>query len=552
MSAPNVSGSMAMLQYHYQQTHNDTPMRAATLKGLVIHTASEAGPDPGPDYMFGWGLMDSEFAARVISDDVGQNVIDELTLSSGDSYTREVYVPEGSDLKVTICWTDIPGTPTSPQLDPDDPMLVNNLDLRVEGPSNTTYFPWKLDRNNPSAAATNNSKNSVDNVEKIEVDDAAGGTYTIVVDYDGSLTTGQQKYSIIISGIDDYTVAPECSAGLMDPENSGVDAFLNHQVTWTPALYASSYDVYFGTDGGGTSTPTNILNGDNMVDNYFSLLLNQNTTYYLQVVPRNSQGTSTGCDDIYSFTTMAAISSFPYEEGVEDVDKPDLPELWQAYNYSEQKWLSTNLISHSGSQAMSCYYDGGLVEFEYDNWFVSPPFEVKAGNEYFTSFYYKGFIPGHSESFGAYWGYTPFVEDLTNVIVENENITEANWALGEGMIFPTTDTVVFLGFHVFSPNGYGAFLDDINFENWGPVGIENEMDESLVNIYSNNKQILVKTDDYWKGADIKVFSIVGQEVFMGEHQLYNTSINMNQFDAGIYLVRLIKDNQTITKKLILK
>lgn len=551
MSSPNVAGSLAMLQYHYQQTHNDVPMRAATLKGLALHTASEAGDYPGPDYIFGWGLLDDEFAGQIISDDVGQNVIDELTLTSGDSYTREVFVPEGSDFKVTICWTDIPGTPTSPQLDPSNPMLVNNLDLRVEDPSNDTHFPWKLDRDNPSAAATNDSKNSVDNVEKVEIDNATGGTYTIVVDYDGSLQGGSQEYSIIISGIDNYTVVPECSAGLMDPINEGVDAFINQKITWSPALFASTYDVFFGTDGGGVTTPTNVFNGDSFVDNSITTLLNSNTTYYLQVVPRNSQGTASGCSDIWSFTTMAAISAFPYEQGMEDVEKPELPELWQAYNYSEQKWLSTNLIAHSGSKAMACYYDGGLVEFNYDNWFVSPPFEVKTGNEYYTSFYYKGFIPGHSESFGAYWGYTPFVEDLNNVIVENDNITEANWALGEGMIFPTTDTVVFLGFHVYSPNGYGAFLDDINFENWGPVGIENNIDESLVNIYSAYKQINIKTDDFWKDADIKIVSLMGQEVFNGKHQM-NTSVSMSSFKTGIYLVRLVKGNQSITKKVIIK
>jgi hypothetical protein len=551
MSAPNVSGSLAMLQYHYQQTHSGTPMRAATLKGLAIHTASEAGDYPGPDYMFGWGLLNAEFAAEIISDDQGQNVIDELVLNSGDLYSREVFVPGGSNFKVTICWTDPPGTPVSPQLDPPDPMLVNNLDLRVLDANSTTHYPWKLDKDNPSAAATNNSKNGVDNVEKIEIDNAAEGTYTIYIDYDGALSGGSQAYSIIISGIDDYTVVPECSAGLIDPVDGGTDANLNHKLTWTPALFASSYDVYLGTDGGGTSTPTNVLNGDNFQDNSVSVFLNKSTTYYLQVVPRNSQGTASGCDDIWSFTTMDAISAYPYEQGMEDVSTPDLPVYWQSYDYSDQKWLSTSLIANTGSKAMSCYYDGGLVEFDYDNWFVSPPFEVNLGNEYNASFYYKGFIPGHSESMSVYWGYTPYVADLNNVIIENGDITDANFTLGEGLIIPNTDTIVFLGFHLNSTNGYGAFLDDIKMENWGPVGINNNSAIADPMIYSINKQIIVKTDESWEGADIDVISILGQKLLSKKH-IRETDINMSSFDAGIYLVRIASGNKTYIKKMIIK
>lgn len=64
-------------------------MRAATVKGLALHTADEAGPDPGPDYMFGWGLMNTKRAAFQITDDQGQNSIDERVLADGDTYIRE-------------------------------------------------------------------------------------------------------------------------------------------------------------------------------------------------------------------------------------------------------------------------------------------------------------------------------------------------------------------------------------------------------------------------------------------------------------------------------
>jgi len=132
MAAPSVAGSMILLQQHYRNTHGaNTFMRSATLKALVIHTADEAGNSAGPDYQFGWGLMNSLKAAQKISEDqnLNLNVIDELTLNNGGSYQRTIFAKGGEPIKVTICWTDTPGTPPANSLDPANVMLVNDLDF---------------------------------------------------------------------------------------------------------------------------------------------------------------------------------------------------------------------------------------------------------------------------------------------------------------------------------------------------------------------------------------------------------------------------------------
>jgi PKD repeat protein len=208
MSSPNAAGTMALLKEHYMNTHGGERMRAATLKALVIHTADECGPDPGPDYMFGWGLMNAERAAQKITEDndADWNVIDELVLANGQTYTREITVDGTEPLWVTICWTDPAGTPVAAQLDPLDPMLVNDLDLRIVGNSQT-YFPYRLQRDNPTAAAVNDAENNVDNVEMVYIAAPAAGTYTIQVDHDGNIGQGQY-YSMIISGMGS-SVPPE-------------------------------------------------------------------------------------------------------------------------------------------------------------------------------------------------------------------------------------------------------------------------------------------------------------------------------------------------------
>ncbi len=130
-------------------------MRSATLKALAIHTADEAGNADGPDYAFGWGLLNTRNAANVITEDGGgQHRIIEGSLANGsdDTVQFDVTQPNGV-LTATLVWMDPPGTPVALALDAPDLMLKNDLDLRItSGPD--TYLPWILDPANPAAAAT--------------------------------------------------------------------------------------------------------------------------------------------------------------------------------------------------------------------------------------------------------------------------------------------------------------------------------------------------------------------------------------------------------------
>ncbi len=89
MSAPNVCGSLALWVQYYRDVHGGSDMRSATAKGLAIHTADEAGTAPGPDYEFGWGLLNSLSAANLIDLDAGTpEAIQELTLSQGQTISQ--------------------------------------------------------------------------------------------------------------------------------------------------------------------------------------------------------------------------------------------------------------------------------------------------------------------------------------------------------------------------------------------------------------------------------------------------------------------------------
>lgn len=200
MASPNVTGSMLLLQELYYN-ENNAYMKSATLKGLVIHTADEAGAAPGPDYQHGWGLMNTKRAAEHIIDSTGTKSITESSLTNSNTYTFNVTVNGFTPIRATLCWTDVPGTPVSAALDPSTPMLVNDLDIRIiRNSDSTVYSPYKLNPGSPGSAATNGD-NTVDNVEQIYLSSPSAGTYTVVISHKGTLSGGSsQDFSLIFDG----------------------------------------------------------------------------------------------------------------------------------------------------------------------------------------------------------------------------------------------------------------------------------------------------------------------------------------------------------------
>lgn len=199
MSAPAVSGGANLLQQHYFNTFNSY-MRSSTLRGLINHTADEAGFAVGPDYEFGWGLMNVRRAAEIITAKQNQTaVIDEINLTNGSSYTT-TFASTGNDpLMVSICWTDPASSNfNTGTVDPSTLYLVNDLDLRVSK-DGETFYPWTLDPSQPFMPALREQDNFRDNFEKVQIDNP-NGVYQLQVTHKGSLVGSQQRFSLIISG----------------------------------------------------------------------------------------------------------------------------------------------------------------------------------------------------------------------------------------------------------------------------------------------------------------------------------------------------------------
>ncbi|WP_345735843.1 S8 family serine peptidase [Prosthecobacter algae] len=207
MAAPNASGSALLLVDYFQQRFPGQAMQASTLKGLLIHTANDIGR-AGPDYEYGWGLINIKAAADLIkteADNVRMQQINEQVLAQGGSNTHPFYWDGVSPIRVTLCWTDPAGVSSSSH-DNRTRDLTNDLNLRLTAPGGATHRPFVMPyvgdwTNAQLTAVATTGINTVDNVEQVLVSaPAQAGEYVVTVDHTGSLTFGSQGYSLIISG----------------------------------------------------------------------------------------------------------------------------------------------------------------------------------------------------------------------------------------------------------------------------------------------------------------------------------------------------------------
>lgn len=288
MAAPNVTGTLLLLQQHYKNITNNF-MRAATLKGLALHTADDAGTT-GPDAIFGWGLLNAKFAAETITKNGTNSIIQEHTLPSGSSYSFKVVSDGINPLVASISWTDPAGiaySGSTPNI--ATARLVNDLDIRVTNGSGT-FFPYRL-----TSATTNGlGDNTKDPFERISINGAAG-IYTVTITHKGTLVNALQKYSVIVTGIalpttdlyikdrpydtgvqpnpdlgpmwisDDIWVRQNIDAGLVhqNPEfklssPNGVYIRVYNRSTNTSA--SAKVRLYFAKASSGLTWPTNFVN----------------------------------------------------------------------------------------------------------------------------------------------------------------------------------------------------------------------------------------------------------------------------------------------------
>ena len=192
MAAPAVTGIAALLTEQWRRSHQGSNPTPAQLKALLIAGADDLG-NPGPDYSFGFGLVNAKASIDYIRNDRVRS----FSLAQGQTHEIPIVVEEWGTLRVVLNWAD----PAIPYLGGDDvaaKALINDLDLRIVDPAGNTILPWTLNKDDVNAHATR-GVNTVDPVEMIEIANAAPGVYRVLAT-GTNVMEGPQTAVLVTSG----------------------------------------------------------------------------------------------------------------------------------------------------------------------------------------------------------------------------------------------------------------------------------------------------------------------------------------------------------------
>ncbi len=185
MSAPAVTGGLALLYEKYRLQHSGANPKNGLMKALICNGGLDLG-NTGPDYTYGFGSMNLLRSTDMLIN----NRYYISSINNGGNNTHSISVPANTaQLKVTLYWNDPAAVVLATQA------LVNDLDLEITGPS--VVLPFKLDtipanvNNNATQAADH-----INNIEQIVINDPASGPFTARVK-GTTVASGPQEYFIV-------------------------------------------------------------------------------------------------------------------------------------------------------------------------------------------------------------------------------------------------------------------------------------------------------------------------------------------------------------------
>jgi subtilisin family serine protease len=211
MATPSAAGSAVLLVDYFNRRFPGQFMRAATTKALILNTTEDLGA-AGPDYIYGWGLMNTKSAVELLkhyADQPDSRVLVEDRLLPEQVISIPYNYNGTGPIRVTLVWHDLPGEPAV-NCDPT-PTLVNNLHLRINGPDGEHLpfvMPFTIGHNGIPAFSTQlysaeavRGINNTDNINQVIIEMPADGEYLVEVYHSGSLTGPEQHFSLVLSGL---------------------------------------------------------------------------------------------------------------------------------------------------------------------------------------------------------------------------------------------------------------------------------------------------------------------------------------------------------------
>jgi len=239
-ASPQAASGLAALTQRYKQLNAGAQPRADLLKTVMLNGTLDIG-NPGPDYAYGFGLMDMYRSLQIL--DSGHYFTG--ALNNGGTQTFTIHVPPNTgQAKIMLCWNDVEGSPSAAIA------LVNDLDITVTDPTNVLHLPLVLD---PTPANVNNNATEqpdhLNNVEQVTINNPVTGNYTITIK-GYSIPQGPQQFVVAYDIIpNDVHLTFPIGGEQLPNGNSFTDSV---RVFWDGDAGSSTLAVQFSPDNGTT------------------------------------------------------------------------------------------------------------------------------------------------------------------------------------------------------------------------------------------------------------------------------------------------------------
>ena len=250
-AAPGVAGVAAQLYEVYGDQNNGALPESALIKAIMLNAANDVG-NIGPDFIYGWGIVNGLRAGKTIED--GRYLSDNI--AQGETNNHVINVPSGTaQVRFMVYWRD----PTA-SLGASS-ALVNDLDLVVNDPANNTLLPWILN-SAPNTTALNTpattGEDHLNNMEQVLINDPTAGEYTL--DISGfNIPVGPQEYFVV------YEVIPENITVTHPNGGESFEVGANEVIHWDVVNTTEDFQLEYSVNNGAswmniTTVPANRRN----------------------------------------------------------------------------------------------------------------------------------------------------------------------------------------------------------------------------------------------------------------------------------------------------
>ena len=317
---------------------------------------------------------------------------------------------------------------------------------------------------------------------------------------------------------------------------------------WTPAGSESAWQIEWGN--------TNFIQGAGTLANvtthpYNLTSLSVGTVYDFYVRAVCGAGDTSYWAGPYSFNTLCdAISTFPWIDSFENGIT-----CWLITGLAGvETWEIDDSDPHTGSYNAKCLYDDNLQD--QNELLITPLLDFTSVSNGKLDFWFQG---------SKYWSVAPNDSCDLNVLISTDGGTtwttdtlwdeevDTTWTTWEwtnaqvDLSAYAGESTIKIAFQYYGNNGAQFSLDDISIEEGSEI--EENSDNTSVNIYPNPAKNLINIKSSDKIENVKIYNLTGQIVFDKMINDNSVQINTSEYKSGIYFIKIRTKDGLINKKI---